>query len=46
MCDLCYGLTQGCPNCDNVEEDFEEMLDIELNLADDANQNELENELH
>lgn len=33
MCDLCYGLTSGCPNCDDAA-DFEELLDIELDEAD------------
>lgn len=33
MCDLCYGIRTGCPNCDNATDDFDDMLD----LADEAN---------
>ena len=43
MCNVCYGLGN-CPVCSDGEPDnFDELLDIELNLADDANKTELEN---
>jgi hypothetical protein len=41
MCSLCYGLKDGCPNCDN-EPDNEQLLDDELNAADDSYQAERE----
>jgi len=37
MCELCRGNTDGCPNCDGIDPDFEELLDYKLNAADDYN---------
>ena len=43
MCNVCYGIGN-CPVCgSDSEEDFDELLDIELNQADEAIKNELEN---
>jgi len=44
MCSICRG--QGdCPVCGDDEQDFEQLLDIELNQADDWYQAERENEI-
>jgi len=42
MCELCRGLSDGCPNCDGIDPDFEELLDYELDKADNYNQNQLD----
>jgi len=34
MCNLCYGIKEGCPNCDTSDQfDFDDLLD----MADEAN---------
>jgi len=35
MCNECRGCTDSCPCCGDNEPDFDELLDIELNAADD-----------
>jgi len=35
-CELCWGISDSCPN-DDTDEDFEELLDYKLNAADDYN---------
>jgi len=46
MCEHCRNQSGiNCPVCGDDEQDFEQLLDIELNQADDQYQAEKENEI-